>query len=329
VSSSKPLVSLVLCVKDGIPYLPDAVESVRAQTYERIEFVVQDGVSRDGSLEYLQALDAIDLVSEADSGIGDAFNRAFARCRGEIVGSVDSDNRLDPDAVAAAVDEITSHGDCAAVYGSVELVDTEDSVVMEFVPGEFDLLRLIACELVPPFSTAFFSRMVCGDELHFDRTMATCADYDLWLRLSHLPVRRIDTVLGSTRLSDKSMTRDVSRYGRFVSDKLGALERYLSRYPRSPLVDAIGRAGVVGINLWAAESIVGIDAASRAFEPFLAAAEALDPGSPRLARFRERLAAIELEAPIEAASPVDESTDGARPSRAPWRRLASFRRSPR
>jgi hypothetical protein len=51
------------------------------------------------------------------------------------------------------------------------------------------------------------SEAVCGDELRFDRTMQTCADYDLWLRLSHLPIGRVDSVLSRTRLSEKSMTQ--------------------------------------------------------------------------------------------------------------------------
>jgi hypothetical protein len=119
--------------------------------------------------------------------------------------------------------------------------------------------------------------------------MRTCADYDLWLRLSHLRIGRVDAVLGRTRLSEKSMTRNADRYDLFVRDKLGALERYLARYSSSPLVDAVRRAGIAGINLWAAESLWEIEGASPRVEARAAEVESVDPGSPRLARLRERI----------------------------------------
>src|SRR3954470_16079290 len=97
-----PLVSIILCVRNGFPHVREAVESVRALTYGNYELVVQDGASTDGTLEYVRSIEglpAISIVSAADSGIGQGFNRAVQRCRGEIVGSVDADNRLRPDAL--------------------------------------------------------------------------------------------------------------------------------------------------------------------------------------------------------------------------------------
>src|SRR4051812_31760457 len=107
-----PLVSLILCVKNGMPYLPDALASVAGQSHRNIELVVQDAESNDGTLEALAAvsnrLPVVDVVSEPDAGIGDAYNRAIARCRGEIVGSIDADNVLMPDAVEQAVEFLGS-----------------------------------------------------------------------------------------------------------------------------------------------------------------------------------------------------------------------------
>src|SRR5262245_22893695 len=125
---NQPLVSLVLCVLDGMPYLPEAVESVRAQTYPNLELIVQDGCSTDGSLEYLRSLDGLpglQLVSEPDRGIGEAYNRAYARCRGDIVGSIDADNLLDPNAVTTAVALFESHPDAVAIYGAVRMIGAD------------------------------------------------------------------------------------------------------------------------------------------------------------------------------------------------------------
>src|SRR5438093_1266207 len=104
--TSLPLVSIILCVRNGMPYVRDALESVRALSYSNYELIVQDGASTDGTLEYLKRLKGfrrLSVVSEPDSGIGQGFNRALQRCHGEIVGSVDADNRLQSDALEHVV----------------------------------------------------------------------------------------------------------------------------------------------------------------------------------------------------------------------------------
>ena len=97
-----PLVSIILCVRNGLPHVRDAVESVLSLTYKNYELIVQDGASTDGTLEYLrsiQGLSAVAIVSEPDTGIGQGFNRALRRCTGDVVGSVDADNVLRKDAL--------------------------------------------------------------------------------------------------------------------------------------------------------------------------------------------------------------------------------------
>ena len=81
-----------------MPYVREAIASLENQTYRNFEVIVQDGASRDGTANFLETLTFTrrDVVSEPDAGIGDAFNRAFGRCAGDIVGSLDSDNLLEP-----------------------------------------------------------------------------------------------------------------------------------------------------------------------------------------------------------------------------------------
>jgi len=50
----QPLVSVITPSLDQAPFLEDALRSVAEQTYERIEHIVVDGGSRDGSVEILQ-----------------------------------------------------------------------------------------------------------------------------------------------------------------------------------------------------------------------------------------------------------------------------------
>jgi glycosyltransferase involved in cell wall biosynthesis len=93
-------------------------QSVRSLTYSNYELVVQDGASTDGTLEYfrsIEGLPAMSIVSAPDSGIGQGFNRAVQRCAGDIIGSVDADNLLHPDALDVVVRRFAEHPDAAVV----------------------------------------------------------------------------------------------------------------------------------------------------------------------------------------------------------------------
>jgi glycosyltransferase involved in cell wall biosynthesis len=288
----RPLVSLVLCTKNGMPFVRDALASVERQTYEPIELVVQDATSTDGTLEAVREAKVAykRVVSEPDGGIGDAYNRAVTRCSGTIVGTIDADNLLEADAVVRAVATFRAHPDAAAVYGAARMIDESGTEVGKLVPAEFDVGALLRCELVPPFAQSFFSRRVCGAELRFDPRRKTCADFDLWLRLSHLEIARSTAVFGSVRLSGKSMTRDPANYAQFCADKVAALDCHIARNPRIAVERDTAVAGIYG---WAAESLFELEGESARYRAALERACALAPEHPRVAALRERADAAE------------------------------------
>ncbi len=268
-----------------MPYLPEAVESVAAQSYRNFELIVQDGGSTDGTLEFLQRVNgipAIQIQSEADSGVGQARNRAIQRCSGEIVGIIDADNLMEKDVLREVVDSFEKNQDCAAIYGAAKLVDSEGRCRKLFQPECFDLLRLMKCDLVPPFGTSFFSRNVCGEELRFDESLKTCEDFDLWLRISHLRIAATQSILGSARLSEKSMTYRTETYEQFCKDKIAALEHYLARYEQYPFMEIIYRLSVAGIYSWAAKHILESEGPSKKADEFFEKADAIDPSSDQL-----------------------------------------------
>jgi glycosyltransferase involved in cell wall biosynthesis len=282
-----PRFSIVLFTKNGMPFVREAIASLEAQTLDDYELVVQDAVSTDGTAEFLGQLRLanVDLVSEPDSGLGDAYNRAFPRCRGEIVGTLDADNLMVPDALEAVDDLFRRHRRAAAIYGSVSMIDEGGQQLRTFVPAEFDQRALMRCELVPPFSTSYFHRKRCGAELRGDASLTAAQDFELWLRLSDRRIVRSTTVLGATRISHKSMTWNADNYERFCAEKIVALERFIAARPR--LSDERD-AAVAGIYTWGAESILEVEGPGPRFESFVDRAAALRPDYDWLRRIRER-----------------------------------------
>ena len=270
-----------------MPFVREAVASLEAQTFDDYEVVIQDAASTDGTAEFLRQLrlSNVRMTSEPDSGLGDAYNRAFPRCRGEIVGTLDADNLLVPNALSVVDALFRKHRTAVAIYGAAMMIDASGQQVGTFFPGAFDQRALMRCELVPPFSTSFFNQQRCGPELRGDSSLKTNQDFELWLRLSDREIIRSTTVLGATRLSHKSMSRNAENYEHFCAEKIVALERFIADRPRlQPERDA----AVTGIYCWAAELILEIEGPGPRLESFVDRAAALRPEDERVQRVRDR-----------------------------------------
>lgn len=294
-----PRFSIVMFTKDGMPFVRQAVASLQRQTRDDFELVVQDAVSTDGTTEFFRELDdpRVFIVSEPDDGLGDAYNRAFPRCRGDIIGTLDSDNLLLPNALADVDELFRKNRKAVAIYGAVSMIDEKGDELRTFVPAEFDQRAVMRCELVPPFSTTFFSRRLCGAELRGDETLKTGQDFELLLRLSARRVVRTTTVLGATRLSYKSMTRSADNYELFTNEKILALDRFIATRPH---LEPDRDAAVAGIYCWGAESVLELEGRGPRFDLFLARAAALTPDHERLKRACERASAADENRPRSA-----------------------------
>jgi glycosyltransferase involved in cell wall biosynthesis len=96
--ASTSLVSIVTPTLDAVPWLERMLESVAAQRVARIEHVVIDGGSTDGTLDLLDRhRDRLAHVeSGADRGMYDALDRGFRRTTGEILCWLNADDEWLP-----------------------------------------------------------------------------------------------------------------------------------------------------------------------------------------------------------------------------------------
>jgi len=114
---SAPLLSIVTPCLNRAPLIGQAVESVQRQDYPRVEHIVMDGGSTDGTLEVLRRYPHLDVTSEKDRGLYDALNKAIQRARGEIVGHINSDDLYEPRVFGAVMRAFAAHPEADAVVG--------------------------------------------------------------------------------------------------------------------------------------------------------------------------------------------------------------------
>jgi glycosyltransferase involved in cell wall biosynthesis len=99
----RPLVSVIVPVKNGERFLPQALADVQAQTYPEREVIVVDGRSTDGSAEIARSSPGVRCIIQQGDGFADAWNVGIAASSGDLIAFLDSDDRWTPDKLAAQV----------------------------------------------------------------------------------------------------------------------------------------------------------------------------------------------------------------------------------
>jgi glycosyltransferase involved in cell wall biosynthesis len=101
-----------------VRYLEQAIRSVLGQEYPRLEYVVVDGGSTDGSLEVIQRYRGrlAQSISEPDRGQADAINKGLRLARGDIVAWLNSDDAYLPGAIPQAVDALEEDSPLAMFF---------------------------------------------------------------------------------------------------------------------------------------------------------------------------------------------------------------------
>lgn len=94
-------ISVITATYNAMQHLPALVESLRGQIDKDFEWVVADGASTDGTLEYLKSITDLNLkvISQEDFGIYDALNRGIKACSGEFYLVMGADDIFYPNAI--------------------------------------------------------------------------------------------------------------------------------------------------------------------------------------------------------------------------------------
>jgi glycosyltransferase involved in cell wall biosynthesis len=122
-----PLVSVVTPCYNQAHFLRDAIESILAQTYPRIELVVVDDGSLDNTAAVVADYPLVRCVRQENRGVAEARNAGFGATNGEYVLFVDADDRLAPDAVQAHLRCFEEHSPAGFVVGAIEQITDDGS----------------------------------------------------------------------------------------------------------------------------------------------------------------------------------------------------------
>lgn len=110
------------------------IESVLAQSYKSIEYLIIDGASTDGTLKKAESYRSkiekkgisYRIYSEQDKGIYDAMNKGIALSQGKYIGILNSGDWYENSAIQTAVD-ILKKTDSELVFGNIRIIKKDGS----------------------------------------------------------------------------------------------------------------------------------------------------------------------------------------------------------
>jgi glycosyltransferase involved in cell wall biosynthesis len=232
-----PLVSIVTPSYNMARYLPETIDSVLAQDYPRIEHIVMDGGSTDGSIDVLERYRGrLTYSSGRDRGASDAVYQGFRRASGDILLWLNADDTLVPGAVRAAVEAFAVRPDADVIYGEGWWIDESGERISRYPSLPFDARTLARdCFICQP---AAYLRASSYRRCELDPAAAWSFDYDLWIRMTKAGMR-FEFVpglyLANSRLHRGSATIYDRR--RVFDNSMALLKRHYGYIPLPWIVD--------------------------------------------------------------------------------------------
>jgi len=181
-----PLVSIVTPSFNQARYLEATIQSVLSQNYPRLEYIILDGGSTDGSVDIIKKYEGKISwwVSEKDKGQTDALNKGFAHAKGDMLAWLNSDDTYQANAIWAAVKLMQPNPEIGLLYGDANYINEDGRVIGKFPAAQTDLQRLRQGYVHIPQQAAFFRGKLWREVGPLDPSFYFAMDYDLWVRLA-------------------------------------------------------------------------------------------------------------------------------------------------
>lgn len=215
-------ISIITATFNSEATVRDAIESVLAQTFENIEYIIKDGGSKDNTLEICREYEPkfggrMKIISETDKGLYDAVNVGIQAASGDVIGILNSDDFFHRmDIIETVSQAFENNEDIDAIYGDATVVSVDDiNKTVRYTRAKWFRPWMFKIGLMPPHPS-FYARRECFVKYGlYNPNYRIAADFDLMtrfilvekIRALYLPIPILTMRDGgmSTSLSNKRL----------------------------------------------------------------------------------------------------------------------------
>jgi len=165
-------------------YLERCAASVADQEGVRVEHLIMDGGSRDGTVEWLAGQPGLVGEVRSDNGMYDAINRGFLRARGPIIAHLNCDEQYLQGTLATVMRYFDAHPEVDVLFGDALTVRPDGSLVA-YRKTIRPFKPLLSVPPLYAFTAAtFFRRKLVDNGVLYDPDYKDIADMVWFVRLA-------------------------------------------------------------------------------------------------------------------------------------------------
>lgn len=235
------LVSIITPSYNQAAYLEQTILSVLNQDHPRIEYIVVDGASTDGSLDIIKKYKSRFAwwVSEKDRGQADAINKGFARATGEIAAWLNSDDYYLDGTVGAALKIFDENPDVVLVYGNMLAVDENGKTINALNYKQMTLEDLLCFQIIGQ-PAVFMRRRALQKTNGLDLTFHFLLDHLLWIQIAqHGSILHVNQTWSAARYHAEAKNR--AKAAEFGREAFRILENISQDENLAPILAKINR----------------------------------------------------------------------------------------
>ncbi len=236
--SDGPKISVLMPIHNGMPYLPETVESILGQTYRSFELLAVDDGSSDDTAQYIRSLQDSRVRYHRLNRVGlvEALNYGLQQAQAPLIARMDADDIALPERLERQQDYFSAQPSCVLLGCNYDEIDAQGRVIGENCRTTTADAALRWQML---FGTPFLHPGVAFPRDSALRIGGYCQgydfaeDYEMWVRLSdlgpiaslqdRLMIKRVHSACISQVNKDIGLTntsRIAAKYARRLSPEL-------------------------------------------------------------------------------------------------------------
>ena len=178
-------VSIITVVYNNQNTINSAIQSVLKQDYSKIEYIIVDGNSTDGTVEKIKPYqkNLAHFISEPDKGIYDAMNKGLKLATGDIIGILNSDDFYANNNIISEIVNEFKDKKVDLVFGDIVYVKPDDlnKITRYYGSANFHPKKF-AWGWMPSHPSCFLKREIYEKYGYFKTDYKIAADYELLTR---------------------------------------------------------------------------------------------------------------------------------------------------